>query len=114
LRQKNGYIGQWHIPGGTVLYREKVKNAVQRVAREELGTEVVIEKLVDYLEYFSEEKERGFGYTVTLVFLCKLPEKSKLILDNQAEKYDFFKTPPTNTIREQKDLISKLANQKKL
>jgi ADP-ribose pyrophosphatase YjhB (NUDIX family) len=112
LRQKNGYIGQWHIPGGTVLYREKVKDAIQRVAKEELGTGVIVGELIDYLEYFSEEKERGFGYTITLVFLCRLPEKFKLNLDNQVKKYGFFKVPPTNTIREQKDLISKLISQK--
>jgi ADP-ribose pyrophosphatase YjhB (NUDIX family) len=108
LRQKNGYIGQWHFPGGTVFYREKIEASVQRIAQEELGTTVIVEKFICYLEYFSEVKERGFGYTVSLVFQCKLPKKAKINLDNQAEKYNFFKTPPINTIQEQKDLISKL------
>lgn len=107
LRTKNGYENQWHLPGGTVYYREKVEDTVKRVAEEELGIEVSIEKFHGYLEYFSEEKERGFGYTVTLVFICK-PISKEFNLDDQVEKVGFFKTPPENTISEQKDLLNQL------
>ncbi|OGM26618.1 hypothetical protein A3D00_01210 [Candidatus Woesebacteria bacterium RIFCSPHIGHO2_02_FULL_38_9] len=108
LRQKNGYEGQWHLPGGTVYYREPIQKAIKRIAKEELGIEISIEKFVGYLEYFSEEKERGFGYTVSLVFRCKSND-SNLNLDNQVEKAQYFKTPPNNTIVEQKDLLIKLS-----
>jgi ADP-ribose pyrophosphatase YjhB (NUDIX family) len=108
LRTKNGYENQWHIPGGTIHFRERAKDAVKRIAEEELGIEVVIEKFQGYLEYFSEVKERGFGYTVTLVFICK-PKSPNFILDNQVEKVEFFKTPPDNTIIEQKELLIDLA-----
>lgn len=108
LRTKNGYEGLWHIPGGTVLYRESIKKAVKRIAKEELGIEISIKKFYGYLEYFSEVKGRGFGYTVSLVFLCE-PVGSEFKLDNQAEKVDFFKMPPDNTIPEQKELLENLA-----
>jgi ADP-ribose pyrophosphatase YjhB (NUDIX family) len=107
LRTKNGYENQWHLPGETVYYREKVEDAVKRVAEEELGIEISIEKFHGFLEYFSEEKERGFGYTITLVFICK-PKTSHFDLDDQVEKMDFFKTPPENTIEEQKELLNNL------
>jgi ADP-ribose pyrophosphatase YjhB (NUDIX family) len=111
LRQKNGYEGQWHIPGGTVYYREAIKKSVERVAKEELGIKISITKFLGYLEYFSEVKERGFGYTVTLVFLCKAIG-TNFHLDDQTEKVGVFKKPPINTIVEQKKLLNKLIYKK--
>ncbi len=108
LRQKNGYQNQWHMPGGTVFFREKITDAIQRIAQEEIGTKVIIKKSLGYIEYFSEVAERGFGYTVSLAFLCTLSKNFKLSLDNQVEKYGFFKTIPDNTITEQKELIQNL------
>lgn len=107
LRIKNGYEKQWHLPGGTVYYRELVEDAVKRVAEEELGIEVSIEKFHGYLEYLSEKKERGFGYTITLVFICT-PKNIEFNLDDQVEKIDFFAIPPENTIQEQKELLTNL------
>lgn len=107
LRQKNGYAGQWHLPGGTIYYRKAVESSVRRIAHEELGAEVSIEKFLGYLEYFSEEKERGFGYSVALVFLCRL-KKIKFNLDNQVKKVDFFEDTPNNTIQEQKEFLNKM------
>ena len=104
LRQKNGWIGQWHLPGGTVLYQEAVENAVHRIAREELGTQVTISKFLGFLEYPSEERERGFGYTISLVFLCK-PNSSKFQLDTEVSQAKYFKAVPSNTIQEQRHLF---------
>lgn len=104
LRTKNGYENQWHLPGGTVYFREKVSDTVKRVAKEELGITVKIEKFAGYIEYFSELKEKGFGYTITLVFVCQ-PLSLEVKLDNDADKYAFFKTLPKNVIQEQKKLL---------
>lgn len=108
LRQKNGYTNQWHMVGGTVYFREKITDAIQRVAQEEIGTPVVIKKSLGYIEYFSEVQERGFGYTVSLTFLCTLPKNAKIKLDDQATKFDFFKTLPDNTVLEQKEFINQI------
>lgn len=107
LRTKNGYENQWHLPGGTVYYREPIEKAVERIAREELGIKVSIIKFVNYLEYFTEVKERGFGYSVSLVFLCK-PEGTKFGLDDQVEKVNFFKKIPGNTILEHKKILREI------
>ncbi len=107
FRTKNGYENQWHLPGGTIYYRERAEDAVKRVAMEELGIDVVINKFAGYLEYFSEVKERGFGYTVTLVFICK-PINSEFKLDDQTEKVEFFDKIPDNTISEQKVFLEQL------
>lgn len=110
LRQKNGYINQWHMVGGTVFYREKIIDAIARIALEEIGTKVIVKKLLGVVEYPSELKERGFGYSISLNYLCKLPQNFVLTLDDQVEKYGFFKTLPDNTVLEQKEFIAKLIN----
>jgi ADP-ribose pyrophosphatase YjhB (NUDIX family) len=111
LRQKNGWQGQWHFPGGTVCYREAVKDAVKRIAKEELGTSVKIVKLAGYIEYLDEVKERGFGYSVSIAFICHL--KSEVMeLDDQVEKAEFFKDLPKNMIIIQKDFLNKIIKEK--
>jgi len=56
LRDLPSWKGQWHLPGGTVFYKETLEEAVARVARDELGISVSIEKMLGYIEY-AEEKE---------------------------------------------------------
>ncbi len=107
LRQKNGWEGQWHLPGGTVLYKESIHDAVNRLAEEELGIKVSIEKFLTYTEFLNEETERGFGYSVSLVFLCK-PLSEVLKLDDQSEKAKYFTKPPKNTVLEQKMLLKSI------
>lgn len=107
LRKKHGWEGKWHLPGGTIYFKEPIFEAVKRVSQEELGIEVNIEKHLGFIEYFSEEKERGFGYTVSLVFLCNI-SSGELELDDQAERAEFFQSLPDNIIDEQKIFLDKL------
>lgn len=107
LRQDNGYVGQWHLPGGTIYMGEMVQNAIQRVAQEELGVSLEVIKQLGYIEFPSEQKERGYGYTISMVFLCK-PMDKEIILDNQVSRYQYFKAIPKNTIIEQREFLSKL------
>ena len=54
VKNKNGVLltkrdikpskGMWHIPGGTILYDESVKDAIKRVAKEETGLKPVLVK----------------------------------------------------------------------
>ena len=107
LRQDNGWIGQWHLPGGTIYLKETVQETINRVAKEELGLELEVVRLLGYLEYPSEEKERGYGHSISLAFLCK-PKSENITLDNQVSAHEFFLTPPDNTIAEQKEFLLKL------
>lgn len=92
-RDHVAWKGLWYIPGGTVYYREALKDACLRVGQEELGVDVEVVKFLDYVEFFSEEKARGFGYSIAMDFLCrthdKLPEKS---LEGEELKV-FFEVP---------------------
>ncbi len=111
LRDKLGWVGQWHTPGGTVLYREPVEDAVKRIAETELGVSVNVDKLLGYFEAFSEESERGFGYSISLAFLCT-PDSYDFRLDTSARKFDFFDQIPANTVIEHKEFYSKALNLK--
>lgn len=106
LRQKNGWEDMWHLPGGTVYFKESVEDTVHRVAQEELGIDVKIERNLGYIEYPTEEKERGYGYSISLVFLCR-PKSTNFVLDDQVEKIDFFRILPTKIIREHATFIKK-------
>lgn len=106
LRNEESWNGLWHIPGGTVYYKESLEDAVRRVAREELGIEVEVEKLLGYIEYFDEDKERGFGYAISVEFLCN-PQSSEFNLNEQSTEVKLFKTLPENIIPEHKEFISK-------
>ena len=49
--------GEWFVPGGRVRKGERLAAAVDRVGREELGVEVVIERRLGVDEHFWESSE---------------------------------------------------------
>ena len=111
LRSIEPYKGEWHVPGGTVLFREKIKDTVARVAREELGVEVLIKKYLGYIEYESHEKIGYFGHSVGLAFLCGI-KSEEICLNHAASRAGFFKKIPKNTLIDQKKFLSSLLNKK--
>src|SRR5258706_5317068 len=71
LRKIQPFQNLWHIPGGTVYFKEPISIAVSRVAKEELGVEVQIEKFLGYIEYLHQDDiGNWFDHPVGLVFLC--------------------------------------------
>jgi ADP-ribose pyrophosphatase YjhB (NUDIX family) len=67
LRDIPPNVGAWHIPGGTVLFGERVTDAVRRVAQDELRLEVTVGDLLGYIEYPSHY-ENGLDSPVGLAF----------------------------------------------
>jgi ADP-ribose pyrophosphatase YjhB (NUDIX family) len=59
--------GQWHLPGGTVRFGERLLEAVKRVAQFELHIEVEEASLKGYIEYPSHY-EHGLDSPVGIVF----------------------------------------------
>jgi len=104
-RQEQSWHGMWHLPGGTVLYREKIEDSVQRIAAEELGLSVAIEKLLGYIEYPSELQERGFGYSVSLTFLCRADSSQIDWLRWSEQEIQVFESVPENTVVEQVEVL---------
>jgi hypothetical protein len=109
LRDIEPYKGQWHLPGGTVYFREPVEVAVLRVAKQELGLDVKIQDFLGYIEYPSVSKNNGFDSPIGLAFRCALINSDSCIkLDEQSSKAKFFKKIPKNTILEQKVFLDNI------
>ncbi len=105
LRALPTWNGMWHLPGSTVRYGETIAQAVERTAHDELGISVQVEKLLGYLEYPSEKKERGFGWTISLVFLCRVKGGALKKSDDEASQIKAFGALPDPLIREQQDFL---------
>lgn len=71
LRDIPPNVGAWHIPGGTVLFGERLTDAVQRVARDEVGLEVRAAELLGYIEYPSHY-ENGLDSPVGIAFRAEV------------------------------------------
>jgi colanic acid biosynthesis protein WcaH len=49
--------GEWFVPGGRVRKDEPIVDAVHRVARDELGVDVAVERRLGTYEHFWEDSE---------------------------------------------------------
>lgn len=93
MRQIEPEKGKWHLPGGTILKGESLSQAVQRVAKAELGVSVKIEKLLGAIEYLHLKKY--FSQPLSFAFLVT-PKKMNFTLDHQASEVQIFKSLPKN------------------
>jgi hypothetical protein len=79
-----------------------------RVARDELHVSITEPKFLGYIEY-NEEPQRGFGRSLSLVFLAQL-KSGKLVPDGDATEAAFFPKLPKNIIREQEKFLGEHAS----
>lgn len=100
-------LGWWHIPGGSVYFGETLEQTVKRVAKDELGLEVEVTKLLgveEFPNYYAK-------HSVSLAHLVKI-KSGEIKLSNEASEYGFFKEMPKKTIREQKVFLETYMNSK--
>lgn len=99
-----GWENMWHLPGGTVLYKETVEQALHRIVKDETGLDIRVLKLLGYMEYPEEEKERGFGWSVSIAILCEaLP--GDLVVNEDASDIRVYSELPEGTIKTQRDFL---------
>jgi ADP-ribose pyrophosphatase YjhB (NUDIX family) len=84
--------GEWHLPGGTVRFGEPLQQAVKRVAKRELGVEVVRSKNVGVIEYPSHY-ENGLDSPVGIVFEVG-DFMGKLVVNEEASESGWFSVMP--------------------
>lgn len=53
-RRNKPLAGEWFVPGGTVFKNERFDEAAHRVARQELGTDVIVRGRLSTYEHFYE------------------------------------------------------------
>ena len=103
-RNLSSWNGLWYMPGGTVYYKETLAHTAQRVAQDELKVRIQIDKQLGYIEYSSEEKTRGFGWSVGVVLQCSIISGSPVSTE-QGSDPQFFNRLPEPMIEEQKKFI---------
>ena len=106
-RKIKPYKGKWHLPGGSVLLNESLKQAVKRVAKEELNLNVELVRRLGVIEYFYGKKEKK--HSISIVFLVKI-NSGKIKLDEQASEFKISRKSPPNLIKNHKEFIKSYLN----
>jgi 8-oxo-dGTP diphosphatase len=88
--------------GGTVLFGERVVDAVKRVARGEMGVDVEVQELLGYIEYPSHYKA-GLDSPVGLAFRTRILGPAE---DELPEGCAWFKQLPGGLYREQHEFLT--------
>jgi len=97
-------IGQWHIPGGTIRFGETPEETLHRVALEELGVKISIEKQIGIICYPKLKSDGYFGWPLGIAYTARLVS-GELRGSEQGEEVDTFKKLPTGTIEDQVDFV---------
>ena len=90
--------GKWNIPGGTVLFGESLKDAVIRVAKEEVGLDVSVGYILGTIEYPRIYQDKA--HTVGLAILCYVIS-GELSGGDEGREVGWFTELPDNIIQEQ-------------
>jgi ADP-ribose pyrophosphatase YjhB (NUDIX family) len=90
-------IGEWHFPGGTVLFGETFEEAVKRVALDELGVDVRVGKMLGQITYAQMHKDGYEGWAISIPFEAAIVG-GELRGSEQGEEFKFWEEVPKPTI----------------
>lgn len=100
-------IGMWHIPGGTVYFGETPEMAVERVAMDELGVKVSINKLLGVITYPKMHADGYFGWPLGVAYEVTITDGT-IRGSYQGEEVALFTSTPEMIIAEQADFLTSL------
>jgi ADP-ribose pyrophosphatase YjhB (NUDIX family) len=84
----------WVLPGGRVEFNESAEQTLRREMREELETEVEIDRLLWVVENFFNYANKNY-HEIALYFLMQLPTSSKYLNEPDPFQSDDAGTPLT-------------------
>jgi len=93
------YKNKWNLPGGVVFKTEKLVAAAKRVAKEELGLTVKIERFLGVYENPVLSR-----HDISHVFIASIL-KGKIVRDFQSSEAKFFKNAPQNMVPYQEKIV---------
>jgi ADP-ribose pyrophosphatase YjhB (NUDIX family) len=105
LRESGPCRGLWHLPGGTVRFGEPLVEAARRVAKDELGLDVTVGRMLGYLEYPSHY-ENGLDSPVGLAFAAQPVTALPAALDLRSP-CAWFAGTPANMHDEQRAFLAR-------
>jgi colanic acid biosynthesis protein WcaH len=88
--------GEWFVPGGRVHKHERLQEAVHRVAGEELGVAVTIERRLGVYEHrydTADVPDGGGKHYVPVGYHVSVAHDADLRTDDQHEALDVFPDP---------------------
>jgi colanic acid biosynthesis protein WcaH len=87
--------GEWFVPGGTVTKHERLEDAVHRVAREELGVGVTIDRRLGVYEHFYDvaDVEDADGKHYVPIGFEVTTDSERLEPDTQHAELQVFEPP---------------------
>ena len=94
----------WNIPGGTVRFAEPLADAVHRVALDEIGTDVVIDDYLGYIEYPSHAR-LGQDWPVGMAFRTHLVASRAGALPIVQGRIEWFEQLPNDMHDEQRTFL---------
>jgi len=72
--RSDAFSGQgWHIPGGIIRFKEQLETRIQKVARQEIGTEVTFKPQPIAMHQLMHPTRHTRGHFLSLLFLCSVP-----------------------------------------
>ncbi len=81
------FHNMWQFPGGGVEFGEELEKAVVRECKEEVGLDVVIEKLVPCVQ----TSVRGTWQGVFIPYLCHaIDENQQIVLNEEASDHAWY------------------------
>ena len=96
-------IGEWHIPGGTVWYKESIEKAARRIAEKEVGLQIKSYEIIGFIEYPKLETT-FYGDPRGLVLLIK-DFSGGVQIDDEASDYGWFSRVPSPILVHQDDFL---------
>jgi colanic acid biosynthesis protein WcaH len=95
-RENEPAKGEWFVPGGTVQKHEQLTDAVHRVAGDELGIPVTIERQLGVYEHFydvADVADAGGKHYVPVGYHVQPAGDAELRPDDQHASLAVFETP---------------------
>ncbi len=100
-RDINPSRGKWHLPGGTILFGEKITDTIDRIGKGETGLKLKVKKILGTIEC---PPPSVHGYTIGIAYLVE-PISGKLRGSKEGKEIKFFKSIPENTVKEQAEFL---------
>lgn len=85
--EDQNFKDHWQIPGGGQEFMEKLEDAARREAKEELGLDIEIQKIIP--KVFDAIRNDWHG--LLHCFICKIIDKNqKISLNEEADRFAWF------------------------
>jgi NAD+ diphosphatase len=84
--KENNFHGYWQIAGGGLEFGESVEECAIREAKEELGVDVEIVRMLPKIYHDT----RGRWHGIFIAFECSMKDDAEIVLNEESSEYGWF------------------------